>query len=692
MSRDLTKYEFEGLVQQITDMYRDKPGLGDGYDSSTGQVLIQLLADVTDNLHYMLERRSQEAYTATARLRSSVWAAVSGAGYRPRRRVSATGELRVELLDTDGNPKPAAGNIFIPYGKRVGFDGREFIANADYTIPQGATSIDIQVKEGRLEERLLNFQDEPFLSDNYFTIDEYEDIEEFSLNIVGNNKVFKDVFEFDGGLRVRAISFADSDMPVYDVKYFRNGMRVVFGDGTFGLKPSGNLLTNWVVSSGDNVNVANTGVTFSFDEEILYDDVIVTPKNEYLYRMTNITPIRGGRESESLEDIRENVTAFVRSNDRAVTNFDYTFWIRRSGIGDMADVKVYGEQEANRLIFSMNNVFVSYATNDGLELNPIQIEQLRAYIDRLKVNTTHIVFRPVDRIHLGLDISFKRHPSLPISNSQLYRVVVERVNDYFKVERGSIGKEFQHSEFVEYLQNLTFQFNNIIYPMTDFVKVKATGMVGFDIPQPSYDGIIEVDATYAITSNDVWNVTIDDQTFTVVTTSSDSISTMVDKMQEEIFKGTSLMMARPAYNQIRIKHPLDTGVFTVSVGTGDLTNVTIFKQFIQIPRPTNRFNPNINQILPESVGMVDTNGNVLMKDNGTGLLIDESGGYASIVIDYSDCKFQNPSIPADTYYLMFQQNAFQNFDITDEGIIDVMPFRSMDDESTTHFFSTLTLL
>lgn len=692
MSRDLTNYEYEGLVNHITQLYKDKPGIGGGHASATGQMLIELLADATDNLHYMLERRSQETYTSIARLRSSVWAAVSSVGYRPRRAVSATGTLRLELQDNNGDPKPAEGKVHIPYGKRVTFEGETFIVNGDYVIPRGATSIEIQIKEGRLEEQIINFNAEPYKTDNYFTLQDYTDIEEFSMIMAIDNTTYEDVNAYDDGLRIRAISFADKHMPVYDLMYYRNGLRVVFGDGTFGKKPEGDMYVSWVRSSGGKVHVVSTEREFKFEQTTLTDDVLVTPANEYQYSLTNITPIRGGRDEESIEEIKENVTAFVRSNDRAVTNFDYEFWVRRSGIGDIADVKVYGEHETNRLIFTMNNVYISYATNDGFNLNPTQQQQLRDYIGRLKMNTTHLVFRPVDKIYLALDVDFKRHHSLPISNSQLYRVLVERINEYFKVKRGTIGKGFQHSEFVEYLQNLRFEFNSIVYPMTDFVKVDVTGMVPFSIPQPAYDGVIEVSPDYQIVANDVWNVTIDDQTFTVVTTSTDSVPTMIDKMMAEIFKGTRLMLAKPQPNQIRIAHPEDTGVFTISVGSGNLAPYVTFKQFIQIPRPANTYNANVDQLLPESVDIVDENGNVLMEDDGTGSLINQTGNYAAVVIDYADCRFQNPSLPDDDYYIRFQQNEFQNFDVTDEGLITVMPFRSSTDSEEVHFFSNLNIL
>lgn len=688
--KNYTQYEFEDLVPNITKKFKDKPGLSDSYDSSVAQTLIQLLADTTDHLMYKLERRSQENYASMARLSSSVRAAVSSVGYRPRRKVSSTGILTLKLVNSDGDTITAQGNINILRGTPVYYNDVHFIVDDDYTIPSGTSEIDIKIKQGKLITQTFNFEEEPYKSTNYIEFSDVVEKEEYSLDVVGDNFVFKDVFEDVDGLRIRSVSFASSDMPVYDVKYVRNGMRVVFGDGIFGMKPDGNIKVSWVESLGSGIKIVKRGLEFTFESPVLYDDVQVIPSNEYLYTLTNKTPIRGGVDEEDIDEMRNNLTAFVRSNDRGVTNFDYSFWAMRSGIGDIVDIKAYGEHETNRLIFTMNNVYMTYATPDRLPLNREQEMALRAYFNSIKVNTTHLVFRPVDPLYLGLDIDFRRHPDLPISDAQLYRVLVDRVYDYFEIKKGSIGKEFQHSEFIEYMQNLVMEFNDIVYPMTDFVKVKVTGMKDFSLPQSIYDGVITLDPNYTVVANDVWTITIDNNPISIVATSMDSVSTLVDKMQAAIFKETYLMLARPAYNKIRLTHPSDSGIFGVTVGTGQIGLFTTFDQLIKIPRPSNYIKRSINQILPGSVDIVDFDGNVMMVDDGEGKLI--SDDHPSVTIDYTSSQFSYPSIPENQYYIRLQQNRFQNFQVSHESLIDVMPFRSELDNPEKKFFSSLNIL
>lgn len=691
MSKDLTNYEFEGLVSHITDLYKANDGLADTYDSATGQLLIQLLADVADNLHYKLERRSQENYTSTARLESSIRAAVSSIGYRPRRKVSSTGTVLVELLDSEGNPVVSQGNINFLHGTSIFFDGIEFVVDSDHTIVAGESSIDIKVKQGRYVSEVFNFNELPYSSQNYVEFSDSVNKEEHSIVISDDDGVYSDVLSGESGLRIRSMSFADSNTAVYDIKNTKAGMRIEFGDGIFGKKPKGNVKVSWVESDGGSVNIVKTGLSFKLDSSILTDDVPVNPPNRYTYTIENITPIRGGQDEESIEDMRHNVQSFLRTNDRAVTNFDYEFWTKRSGIGNISDVNVYGESETNILIFTMNNVYISYATADRLPLTVNQVQDLRNYLNNIKMNTTHLVFKPADFVYLGMDVKFKRHPSLPITDAQLYKIVRDNINSYFSIKTGSIGKEFQHSEFIEYLQNLKVTFNDIIYRITDFVSVSIEGVMPLLMPQDTYDSIIEIN-DYTVVANDVWSVIIDDIPYTVVATSLDTVESIIDKMQQKIFEGTSLMLAKPNPNQIRIKHPDFIGTYTISMGAGEISQYAGFKQLIKLPRSTNEHNQHVNQILPGSVKIVTSNGSVIMEDNGEGLLVSPDNTYPSVDIDYSMANFEYPAIPQGEYFVKFKQNNYQNYSVTRDSVLDVMPIREDMDSEVGYYFSTIDLL
>jgi hypothetical protein len=701
MSRDLTNYEYEGLVQQITDLYKDKPGFGDGYDSSTGQLLIQLLADITDNLHFMLERRSQEAFSSIARLESSVWMAASSIGYVPRRSVSAMGNLELTLKNSDGGTVVAEYDVPISYGTKVFFDGEEFIVAEDATITQGESSVQLSIKEGIQKSKSYNFASSPFFEDGFLTLENYNTIEEFSLSISGDNgERYNYVDEVDlDGFRAGALSFAPTNYPGYEIRFDRNGMRVVFGNGKFGKRPQSNVTVSWVESKGSGVSIIRTGLDFAFELDTVKDSRTTIPSKSYLYSLKNTTSINGGNNSESIEEIRDNIASFIRSNDRAVTNSDYKFRVMKSGLGAIKDVNVYGERENDSIIFTMNNVYATYVTEDQLPLNATQKRQLRDYIDRYKVNTTHVVFKEAVKTPIRLGIDFKRHPTLPISNQHLYKELLSRVDEYFAVHVGVIGKGFQYSEFVSFLQNLKINFNSITYSMTDYVYVTASAFFPFNVPTPAYDGIVELSYSYVPNATDTWSVVVDGVTYSVPVQLNDNVETLVLKMRQKIFTGTPYMVALEEPNQLRIRHPSPSGTFTVSVAAGDMTEFCIFRQLLQLPLATaGGVTGTTPQLKATTMTIKDANDVALMQDaNGNGLFESLDGYFfPDTLIDYQKAIMQLPTVPNGGYYVQYQQNDFQNFDVALDGYITFSSFPSWEavqnPEGSAVYFSYINIM
>jgi len=93
-------YNFDKLVSQLQAIVSQEDGWKDtAYAGGTGSFLIELFAYVGEMLLYYLERRAQESYIDTAQLRSSIVRLVSLISYRPKRKVSSTGQLTLLYLE-----------------------------------------------------------------------------------------------------------------------------------------------------------------------------------------------------------------------------------------------------------------------------------------------------------------------------------------------------------------------------------------------------------------------------------------------------------------------------------------------------------------------------------------------------------------------------------------------------------------
>jgi len=699
--QDLTRYNYEELVDRITELYKDKNGSGNGYEGNTGQMLIELLADVTDHLHYMLERRSQESFASIARLQSSIFMAASSVGYVPRRNVSARGVLELTLRDSDGNPVPAEYDVNIPYGTIVTFEEEKFIVSEDVSVLKGDTSTTIEIMEGFEESTSFNFSSSPYYEDGFFTLENFPVIEEFSLYISADGGIeYVYVDETDNnGFRAGALSFAPKNYPGYDIRFSRDGMRVVFGDNRFGRKPNGTVNVNWINSQGADVSIVQTGLDFSFETETLTDSRNSIPKKNYFYSLRNTSPINGGTNTESIEEIRDNIASYIRSNDRAVTNSDYEFRVRRSGLGGIRDVNVYGEKENDSIIFTMNNVYAVYINEDQTPLNASQKNALNDYLNRYKVNTTHIVYKEAIKTPIRIGIDFKRHPSLPISNQQLYNYLLNKIDEYFAVDEGVIGRNFQYSNFISFLQTMKITFNNIEYDLTDYVYVTASAFFPFTVPMPAYDGIIELSYDYEVDANDTYSIVVDGVTYSIDVQLNDDVETLVAKMRNKLFANTPYMIALEEPNQIRIRHPNPSGTFTVSAAAGDIVEFSRFRQLLQLPATSaGAVTGTTPQMKEGSMVIKDSNDIPLMTDEGqTGYFVSLDGYfYPDALIDYQKALMELPTVPNGTYYVEYQQNDFQNFAVALDGYITYSDFPSWQElnnpSSNKKFFSYINIL
>lgn len=669
---DYTRYDYNQLVQRMTELLRDKPGWGNAYESSTGQELIQLMADSVDYLHYMLERRSQEMYIDTARLPSSIIARASEVGYRPRRRIGARGTVSIKLLDEEGNPKPALGTVSIPEMTSLFFDGIEFVTLNDVEIPVGQSETTVQIVQGTMVD--FTFDPEDTEGDlnrfGFVTITDFTQYDNNYLRVFDGVKEYVDVAFGDENLAaIGAISFAAVGEPYYDIRYPAFGMRVIFGDEVSGVIPDEPVNVRLISTLGAEVAIQTT-VDFELDSETLGDDIAITPANEYFYEIQNTTPIIGGSSPESIESIRTNATGFIRTNNRAVSREDFRYWVRQSGIGNIVDVEAFGEQEISTLVFNANNVFISYLTSSGSNLSQEHVAALREYLQRLSVVGTHIIIKPVNVVKIAYEIDFRRAPSLPISDSELHDIIRRKMASIFELASGSIGKEFQQSDIIDEFYRERVVRNGITYPVVDFLKIQLNGLYPIELPALSNIARISIPLSAVIVDGEEFIVIVDGQEFKVIA-DDDTPTSIIGKMRDKIYMSTAYTV-RLESSEMTITS-VDRGkTFTVDVSTGDLSD-RVVNQFVVVIPPRTFDNPsNFPLFLAGSFSIIDEDGNVLFLDDGNGNLVDQVGSAENGTVDYVTGEVGVPVLSPGLHYIKFKQDVFDNFKANDESAFSVI--------------------
>lgn len=535
---DFTRYEYDQQLQRMTTILSEAPGWGEGYESSMGQTLIQLMADVTDHLHFMLERRTIENYIISARLRSSIITRASEMGYRLRRSIANSGYIRVQLQDDEGNPVVAQDEITLPVMTPISSeDGIDYVTAEDLVIQAGDTYGDVLVKQAQVVSSSFQTIEETFVNDHYVLIRDYENIENELFFVRANGNRYQDVTRSMAGASPtrRALSFAGPDDYFYDIRYTVEGMRLLFGDGTFGNKPTSTITVDYASVVNDEPLLV-TGQSFSFSSASLFD----IDDNEYSYQASNITQIRGGSLAETNESIKNNAIAYHKTNGRAVSPDDYEYWTRQSGIGNIIDASVAGEHELDTMVYNANNVYINYLTATGDEINENDHRALIDYFSSIKTSGVHLVISPVDVLKCKINMWPVRGKTLPISNSELYSILHRFLLDYFALTEGSIGREIQQSDLIDAMYDLRVTRSGIEYRVVDFVRVDIEAVYPFSYPERTNNVAVRIADAYSPTDGDEFILLIDGTPVMVTAGAGDDKTALLLKMRDEILANFGL--------------------------------------------------------------------------------------------------------------------------------------------------------
>lgn len=523
--QDYTTYDYQALVDRMTAILADKEGWGDAYQSSTGQTLIQLMADVTDHLHYMLERRTRESFLQTAKLRNSIVARASDLGYRPARIKSHTGYLEVELQDENGDPTPAVGEVVLAAMKSITYGDRNFYVSEPAYVAEGQTTATFKVKEGELKvaEFDLDAGEEVI-----FPI--YDNIEEDIFFVYNNGTEYFDVRKASD-VNKRALSFLTADEMYYDVKYGVDGMRVVFGDDNFGKKPTGVVQVFYAELAEIGDPILTIGSEFEFPTDLVDFQF---PGITYKSSVTNVSPIVGGSAAEDEKEIMTNATAYHRSNGRAVTNEDYAFWMKESGISDIVDAKCFGEEEFDSLVYNANNVYITYATSTGDALTVLERQTLMDYFLQVKTSQAHVVLNQAKNIFLRLSADIVRNKNVPISIAQAYSIIYNYIVSYLEIKKGSIGGFFHLSDLTNALYDIKFNRHGVVYDLIDYVKLSTDVVVPFDFPAKTNECFVEINPTYVVNDGDSFILSLENLVCLTTVEAGDNFQDILTKMRDVI--------------------------------------------------------------------------------------------------------------------------------------------------------------
>lgn len=322
-------YDFDNLVVQLQDRLKQTDAWKDVYRSSTGQMLIELLAYVLNLALYYAERRAEESYLLTAQNRSSVVNLVSLLNYQPKRVTSAVGTLKFSMSGAHTSI------VYIPkYTQVQSVDGVSYLTNESGAIQKGQTEVSVSGIQGQLVQ--MEITSNGALKQEYAI-----NSRAVENSATSSNPTLRVIVDGTEWTAVSSFLYSEATSQHYRIINEMAGtVSILFGDNINGRSPASGstVLIQYVKSDGVEGNVTHTDKITSVIDTIYDGDgstVTVT--------VTNTSSFLGGDAEESIEEIRVEAPQVFKTGDRAVTRADFTAILKN--IPGVADANTWGENE-----------------------------------------------------------------------------------------------------------------------------------------------------------------------------------------------------------------------------------------------------------------------------------------------------------------------------------------------------------
>lgn len=383
----LTSVDFDGIKNDLKTFLSNQTELGDyNYESSTMQILLNLLAYNTYKNSFYLNMVGNEMFLDSAQIRSNVVSKAKMLGYTPRSIVGPEAEVQITITPDD-SPSVITINANTNFTTMV--DGKSYV----YTNPNslvvnansnGVYSGKLPIVEGRpFTHRFTVSSASPVRyiipNDNVDTTYLTVRVQESSSNTT--TTTWTQSTDITGlTANSRAYFLSENEDGRYEVKFGDNIISKQVNDGNI-------VLVGYRVSSGqDSVGANNFASSATMGG---YSD----------YTITTTIAATNGSNRESIDSIKLNAPRSYTAQNRVVTATDYKTLIS-SYFTDLQAVSVWGGEENDPPTYG--KVFISTKPKSGLYISDSRKNEIKNYlkdktvlsIDTEVVDATYLYIKP----------------------------------------------------------------------------------------------------------------------------------------------------------------------------------------------------------------------------------------------------------------------------------------------------------
>jgi len=300
------------------------------------------------------------------------------------------------------------------------------------------------------------------------TLSDYSDSTPYLLKVVKTPRRFTTRFVNEGTLEIEFGSgiLDEDDQEIIpnitnvglNLPQGKNKLDLAFDPSNFvstksyGLAPSNTTLTfTYYAGAGVSSNVPSNTLTNGSNLIITQPsftgentDVKALVRNSITFN--NPSPARGGKDGDTLEEIRINALSSLSTQKRAVTKEDYIIRTLNmpSKYGAISKAYITKDEVLNKSSvdtnpFALNLYVLGYDGNKKLStLNTATKENLRTYLSQYRLMTDSINIRNAFVINVGVKFDLVASPNF--NSQEVLSRCITALQDYFNVDKWQINQ------------------------------------------------------------------------------------------------------------------------------------------------------------------------------------------------------------------------------------------------------------
>jgi len=443
----LSSINFDGIKDNLKTFLQNQTELEDyDYESSTMQILLNLLAYNTYMNSYYLNMVANESFLDSAQLRNNVVSRAKMLGYTPRSARGTAATVQLVITPTD-----SPSSITIDKNKkfRAAIDGVNYIfvnpeakvINAD---SQGIFSTNIDLVEGRpLTHKYTVSTVNPV---KYVIPNENVDLDSLVVT-VQESAEDSSVITYTEGSDLTNVT---GDSYVYFIDENIDGKyELKFGDNILGRQLNDGQVINidYRVCNGEATRGAS--IFTAVDTIDGYSTIAVN----------TVSAAQSGGSRETIQSIKFNAPKNYQTQNRAVTRKDYQALITNF-FTDIQAVSVWGGEDNNPPIYG--KVYISLKPREALLLADDRKRRIKDYLLEKSVLTIEPEVVDPSYLYVKPALTVKYNPELTsLTSGQLNDAISNAIINYETNKIGLFDQDYIESELTRDIYTVSSAITSI---------------------------------------------------------------------------------------------------------------------------------------------------------------------------------------------------------------------------------------